>query len=105
MTYTQVWNPMNNQPHDSMIQRDEDGAFIPFDPDNVDYQDYLAWLDEGNAPNEPPAIPTPPMEEPPPPDINEVAAQVQDIDERLTALEGSMARTQSARPPQKSSRK
>ena len=104
MTYTQVWNPMNNQPHDSMIQRDEDGAFIPFDPDNVDYQDYLAWLDEGNAPNEP-AIPTPPMEEPPPPDINEVAAQVQDIDERLTALEGSMARTQSARPPQKSSRK
>jgi hypothetical protein len=105
MTYTQVWDHMNNQPHDSMIQRDEDQAFIPFDPDNRDYQDYLAWLDEGNAPNEPPAIPTPPIEQPPPPDINEVAAQVQDIDERLTALEGSMAKTQSARPPQKSSRK
>ena len=33
-----------------MIQRDEDGAFIPTDPDNIDYQEYLAWLDEGNKP-------------------------------------------------------
>jgi hypothetical protein len=92
MTYTQVWDHMNNQPHDSMIQRDEDGAFIPFDPDNRDYQDYLAWLDEGNAPNPPPANPTPPMEEPPPPDISEVHAQVQDIDARLTDLETSLGR-------------
>ena len=36
--------------HLSTIVRDEDGAFIPADPDNVDYQDYLAWLDEGNEP-------------------------------------------------------
>jgi hypothetical protein len=50
MTYTQVWDAMRNQPHDGMIVRDEDGAFIPFDPDNMDYQDYLAWLDEGNQP-------------------------------------------------------
>ena len=50
MTYTQVWDHMKGQPHDGMIQRDEDGAFVPFDPDNIDYQDYLAWLDEGNAP-------------------------------------------------------
>jgi hypothetical protein len=87
MTYTQVWDHMNNQAHDSIIQRDEDNAFIPFDPDNVDYQDYLAWLAEGNTPNPVPANPTPPMEEPPPPDINEVNAQVQDIDARLTTLE------------------
>ena len=33
-----------------IIVRDEDGAFIPTDPDNVDYQDYLAWLDKGNEP-------------------------------------------------------
>jgi hypothetical protein len=50
MTYTQVWDAMNNKPHDSIIVRDEDGAFIPFDEANRDYQDYLAWLDEGNAP-------------------------------------------------------
>lgn len=50
MTYTQVWDHMRGQVSDRSIQRDEDGAFIPFDPDNIDYQDYLAWLDEGNEP-------------------------------------------------------
>jgi hypothetical protein len=50
MTYTQVWDPMRNQVHDGIIQRDEDQAFIPFDPDNTDFQAYLAWLDQGNEP-------------------------------------------------------
>ena len=27
-----------------------DGWFIPFDPDNTDYQAYLKWLEEGNTP-------------------------------------------------------
>jgi hypothetical protein len=63
MTYTQVWNHMNNQPHDSIIVRDEDGAFIPFDPANMDYQKYLAWLDEGNEPT-PYTPPEPPEETP-----------------------------------------
>jgi len=27
-----------------------DGSFIPFDPDNTDYQEYLRWLEAGNTP-------------------------------------------------------
>jgi hypothetical protein len=32
------------------VQRLSDNAFIPFAPDNTDYQAYLKWLDEGNTP-------------------------------------------------------
>ena len=32
-----------------MIQRIEDKSVIPFDPANTDYQDYLAWVAEGNT--------------------------------------------------------
>ena len=36
--------------HPNTIVRDEDQAHIPTDPDNTDYQAYLAWLDEGGTP-------------------------------------------------------
>ena len=32
------------------IKRLSDNAFIPFDPANTDYAEYLAWLDDGNEP-------------------------------------------------------
>jgi len=43
---------------DDTILRIADNAWIPSDPANRDYQEYLAWLSEGNTPlpaDEPPA--------------------------------------------------
>jgi hypothetical protein len=32
------------------VLRTTDGACIPFDPDNTDYQAYLKWVEAGNTP-------------------------------------------------------
>jgi len=32
------------------IERLEDHAMIPLNPDNTDYQAYLRWLEAGNTP-------------------------------------------------------
>jgi hypothetical protein len=34
----------------TVVKRTADNAFIPFDPDNTDYQGYLKWVAEGNTP-------------------------------------------------------
>jgi hypothetical protein len=33
-----------------VVQRLSDTTFIPFDPANTDYQEYLRWLEAGNTP-------------------------------------------------------
>lgn len=32
------------------IKRIADNAFIPFDPANIDYAEYLKWVEAGNTP-------------------------------------------------------
>jgi hypothetical protein len=48
--YKQLWNGIENKVRDEMILRVSDGAFIPFDPANTDYQKYLEWVAAGNTP-------------------------------------------------------
>jgi hypothetical protein len=47
-----MYQLINNQltGEHSSVKRLTDNAFIPFDPANSDYQEYLKWLEEGNTP-------------------------------------------------------
>ena len=46
--YKQIFNNDTNEV--TGILRLLDNAYIPFDQANIDYQEYLKWVDEGNTP-------------------------------------------------------
>lgn len=50
MRYRQLKFPGTNAIRADSVERVEDRAAVPFDPANMDYQRYLAWLAEGNEP-------------------------------------------------------
>jgi hypothetical protein len=43
----------------NMVYNLDTEFYIPNDPDNTDYQEYLKWLEEGNTPLPPDPIPEP----------------------------------------------
>ena len=49
MEYKLCWDNMKNELA-PCVQKLDGAVFIPFDPDNTSYQEYLAWLAEGNTP-------------------------------------------------------
>jgi hypothetical protein len=45
--YKQIKNMLGNI---CVVSKIDEQKYIPFDPANTDYQDYLKWLAEGNTP-------------------------------------------------------
>jgi hypothetical protein len=48
--YQQIRDPKTGQISTEAVLRVADGAVIPCDPRNVDYQEYQQWLAAGNTP-------------------------------------------------------
>lgn len=73
------------------VLRDSDGAFIPPDDRNADWNDYQVWLALGNTPTPAPAPP------PPPDALNAwdiISAKIDfNQENRIRALEGKVAVT------------
>ena len=48
-SYKQLKDPFTTEISKKMILRKEDNVYIPIDEANTDYQEYLAWVAEGNT--------------------------------------------------------
>jgi hypothetical protein len=46
--YQLIQSPLINE--FASVIRTSDNAFIPFDPANTDYAEYLKWVEAGNTP-------------------------------------------------------
>lgn len=64
-----------------VIQRIEDGAYIPEDINNGDYRHYLVWIAAGNIPENIPYVPPTPLEE------GAESATVSYVDSSISSLE------------------
>jgi hypothetical protein len=49
MVYSIPWDVGLNAPSTTIIVRDADGAWIPTDPFNADYEAYLTWVKIGGV--------------------------------------------------------
>ena len=68
---------------DDAVIRTVDGAWIPADPVNRDYEEYLQWVEDGGVPD-PYVEPEPPPPEGPSPEQQTLF----DHENRLLAIEG-----------------
>ena len=50
MNYQLVYDQRSQAINPAVVLRTTDGSWIPCSPENIDYQEYLAWLAEGNEP-------------------------------------------------------
>jgi len=66
MSYQLLIDPMSGEVATHCFRRVSDGAIIPADPMNTDYQEYRAWLKAGNVPMDPEVAPAPSEPEPQP---------------------------------------
>ena len=64
------------------VIRSKDSAFIPADPANRDYEEYLQWVEDGGVPD--PYVPPPPV--PPTPTTEQTI--IYEHENRILALEG-----------------
>lgn len=67
---------------ESTVIRTADKAYIPDDPANRDYQEYLKWVEDGGVPD--PYVPP----EPAPPQPTQEQTILFDHENRLLAMEG-----------------